>query len=75
MARGRWAQWPLHGSSSDHQMITQTHRRGNRWVSEKVEMSQFSQVPLNTLHSNNSIAFGKSTSQRIYPQQQTPKIG
>ena len=44
MARARWAQWPLHGSPwvlkypYCHQMITQTHPRGNRRVSEKVEM-------------------------------------
>ena len=44
MARARWAQWPLHGSPWAlkypycHQMITQTHPRGNRRVSEKVEM-------------------------------------
>ena len=39
MARARWAQWPIHGSpwvlkySYCHQMITQTHPRGNRKVS------------------------------------------
>ena len=44
MARARWAQWPLHGSPwvlkypHCHQMITQTHPRGNKKVSEKVEM-------------------------------------
>ena len=41
MARARWAQWPLHGSPwvlkypYCHQMITQTHPRGERRVSEK----------------------------------------
>ena len=40
----RWAQWPLHGSPwvlkypYCHQLITQTHPRGNERVSEKVEM-------------------------------------
>ena len=44
MARARWAQWPLRGSPwvlkypYCHQMITQTQPRGNRRVSEKVEM-------------------------------------
>ena len=33
------------------------------------------QVSLNSLHSGNSIAFGKSTSQRIYSKQPTHKIG
>ena len=43
MARARWAHWPLLGSPWAlkypycHQMITQTHPRGNRRVSEKVE--------------------------------------
>ena len=44
VARARWAQWPLRGSPWAlkypycHQMITQTDPRGNRRVSEKVEM-------------------------------------
>ena len=44
MAWARWAQWPLRGSPWAlkypywHQMITQTHPRGNRRVSEKVKM-------------------------------------
>ena len=44
MARARWALWPLRGPPwvlkhrHCHQMITQTHSRGNRRVSEKVEM-------------------------------------
>ena len=44
MARARWALWPLRGSPwvlkypCCHQMITQTHPRGNRTVSEKAEM-------------------------------------
>ena len=42
-----------------HQMITPTHPRGNKRVSEKSNCE-------------NSIAFGKSTSQRIFPRQHTP---
>ena len=44
MAWARWAQWPLHGSPWAlkspycHRMMTQTHPRGNRRVSEKVKM-------------------------------------
>ena len=44
MARATWAQWPVRGSPWAlkypycHQMITQTQARGNRRVSEKVEM-------------------------------------
>ena len=30
------------------------------------------QVSLNSLHGSSSIAFGKSTSHRIYPEQHTP---
>ena len=59
MARARWAQWPLRGCPWAlmypycHQMITQTQPRGNRRVSEKVEMLKNFQVPLNSLHNNN----------------------
>ena len=44
MARNRWAKWPLRGSPWAlkypycHPMITQTHPRGSRRVSERVEM-------------------------------------
>ena len=31
--------------------------------------------PKPSIRPSNSIAFGKSTSQRIYPKQHTPKIG
>ena len=46
MARARWAHQPLHGSRwvfkylYCHQMITQTHPRGNRRVSEKGEFGK-----------------------------------
>ena len=68
MARARWAQWPLRGSPWAfkypycHQMITQTHRRGNQRGFRK------------SRNVKNSIAFGKSTLQRIYPKQRTHKI-
>ena len=56
MAQARWAQWPLRGSQLAlrypycHQMITQTHPRGNRRVSEF-------QVSLNSLRNSNFGAF------------------
>ena len=68
MARARWAQWPLCGFPWAlkypycHQMITQTHSGGEEGFPKKSKCE-------------NSIAFGKSTSQRIYPKQHTPKIG
>ena len=80
MARATWAQWPLHGSPWAlkylycHQMITQTHPRGNRRVSEKSKCENL-QVSLNSLRNSNSIDFGKSTSHRIYSKQRTHKIG
>ena len=46
-----------------HPIITQTYPRGNKKVSEKVERWK------------NSIAFGKYTTQGIYPKQHTPKLG
>ena len=46
-----------------HQMTIQTHPRGDKRVSENIQIFE------------NSIAFGKSTSHRIYPKQHTPKIG
>ena len=66
MARARWARWSLRGSPWApkypycHQMITQTHPMGQHEGFGK------------SRNVKNSIAFGKSTSQRIYPKQHTP---
>ena len=50
MAWARWAQWPLHTPSwvlkypYCHQMITQTHPRGNKKVLEKLKCEKSSSV-------------------------------
>ena len=64
MARARWAQWPLRGPPwvlkhpYCHQMITQTHPRGSRRVSEKSGNVKNFQVSLNSLRNSNFEAFG-----------------
>ena len=67
MARARWAQWPLRGSPWAlkypycHQMITQTHPRGNGKVFMKTRISKNLHVPLNSL---SSVKMAKSSSAR-----------
>ena len=64
MARARWAQWPLRGSPwvlkypYCHQMITQTHPRGNRRGFGKSGNVKNFHVSLNNLRNSNFGAFG-----------------
>ena len=66
IAHATWASWPLRGYlwvlkyQYCPKMITQHHPRGNRRVTEKNAML------------NISVAFGKSTSQRIYLEHKSP---
>ena len=49
---------------------------GGVWNPKVQKFTKKRTIPQNTiLLVQNSIAFGRSTSQRIYPQQHTPKIG
>ena len=75
MARAIWAWQPLRGSPwvlkypYCHQIITQTHPRGNRRVSEKVEFLEILQVSLNSLHNGNFGTFGGAMARAIWAWQ------
>ena len=56
-------------SPNDHPNPSEGQQKGFK----KIGNVKNFQVSLNSLR--NSIALGKSTSQRIYPKQHTPKIG
>ena len=65
MARATWAWQPL---------------RGSPWVLKYLIVTKSSPKPIlgaaEGFHeTSNSIAFGKPTSQRIYPERHTPQIG